>query len=138
MNAIDTITNKNGDLLPSKIISSSVKAPILKAVTVPVEFIEEDDSSDEDGETFYVDMNLTCAKVDDDEVREVKSALFNFGSEDIYMEYADNGFVEIEDYFDICIDTNYQGWTYADEWEENHVIGNEFPKDHRGAIIDVH
>ena len=146
MNAIDTITNKNGDLLPSKTISSSVKAPVLEIVKVKeVEVIEEEldnssddsDDSDDSDEKFYVDMYLTCTKVDNDEEREEKSALFNFGSEDIYMEYADNGFVEIESYFDNAITANYSGWTYADEWEENKIHGNSFPKDHKGAIIDI-
>lgn len=139
MDAFATITDENGDLLPTKIVPHTVRAPVLRIVTPPdMDNVESDgsDVSSEEEAGFYVEMSLTCVTGEDE--REDHLLMFNFDTEENYMEHAENGFEEMETYFEEAISANFLGLNYADEWEEHHVYGDVLPEDHEGIVTDVH
>jgi len=140
MNSLSTITDKNGHLFPSKIVSSTMKLPALHIAKDCVDSYEsydssseEDSYSEEDG--FYVEISISC--VNDENDQEDYLVLFNFGTEDNYMEHADSGFEELESYLPDAVSVNYVGWYYSDKWEETQIYGNEVPDDYEGTIIDI-
>lgn len=94
---------------------------------------EEDESEPEEG--FYVELALTC--VDQDENQEEKNIIFNFESEENYVEHGENGYEDLEETFEDAVSTHYPGWTYANELEEHHIHGNELPEDNELPVVDV-
>lgn len=165
---MDSITGKDGELLPFKVVTVPEQKPVtLKIVspattspgsvsstgkpgvaTLPVlskvkkvesddelsdEHESEDESEPEEG--FYVELALTCT--DEDGEQENKHIIFNFENEDTYVENGENGYEDLEGNFEDAISTHYPGWTYAGEWEEHHIHGNELPEDDELPVVDV-
>lgn len=170
---MNSITDKDGELLPFKVVSVPDKKVTLKIVnpaapttsvasavkpgvaTLPapskpkvakVKKVESDgedsDLSDqeeeEESETeegFYVELALTCTN--EDEEQENKHVIFNFETEENYLENGENGYEDLEGNFEDAISTHYPGWTYAGELEEHHIHGNELPEDNELPVVDV-
>lgn len=165
---MDSITGKDGELLPFKVVTVPEKKVTLKIVnsvpnpavkpgvaTLPVpskpkvakvkkvesdeELSDEDEHESEDEsepeEGFYVELALTCT--DQDGEQENKHLIFNFESEDNYVENGENGYEDLEGNFEDAVSTHYPGWSYAGELEEHHVHGNELPEDNELPVVDV-
>lgn len=96
----------------------------------------EPSSSSEDTDGFYVEMTLTCTNDDNDYADH--NVVFNFGSESKYMEHAESGFEELDGIFEEAVATHFPSWTYANEWEESAVHGNEVPDDDSAVVVEVH
>jgi len=96
---------------------------------------EEEESSSEFEEGFYVELSLTSTNEDGEP--EDKRVIFNFTTENSYVENGENGYEDLEGQFEDAIATNYPGWTYAGEWEEYHVHGTDLPEDNDSPVVDV-
>ncbi len=153
MEELATITAENGELMPATVINATndrIKNPVLLKIvskeipgeaSVAAASPSTDDASDSSDDTsegedgFYVELSLTCTN--DDGEQEDRLVTFNFETEDNYLEHGENGFEDLETYFQDGISMNHAGWCYADEWEEHHIHGNELPEDHEGEIVDI-
>ena len=134
MEDLATLTDKDGELFPSKIVSSSVKPPVLKIVQpdpksnptaslrLSLELNLEDfsystsseDDTDCDEEGFYVEFGLPCTteegETEERTERTERTVIFNFGTEDEYIDHAETGFGDMECYFGDAISLNYPEW----------------------------
>lgn len=153
MEELASFTGKDGELLPAKVINKpkatkklSLKIVPPKPVVVNVsddddsglstdDFDESDNVSSESSEEgFYVEMSLSCTN--DDGEQENHYLVFNFETEQNYMDHAESGYEDMEDYFEEAIATNLNGWTYDGEFEENDIFGPDAP-DYDGVIVNV-
>ena len=111
-----------------------------RKVKSPVVSDDEDsgsgsDSSEEEG--YYVELALTCVNDDDGEVAE-HNVMFNFETEENYLEQAENGYEELEEtYLQDAVSQNFPGWSYDGAWEEHTIHGNELPEDYDGEVINI-
>ena len=96
----------------------------------------EEGSSTEEDDGFYVELSLTCTN--DEGETEEQRLVFNFETEQNYLDQGENGFEELEGYFPDALSSNCPGWEYANEWEEYCVHGNELPDDYDGEVINVY
>ena len=109
---------------------------------VPSPVVSDDEGSDSDTESseeegYYVELALSCVNDEDGETAE-HNVMFNFETEENYVDQGDNGFEELEEmYFQDAISQNFPGWTYDGAWEEFTVHGNELPEDYDGEVINI-
>lgn len=142
MEALASITSTDGELMKPEIVSKSKNAPKLQIVPPKPTSVVADDETEEDYDEesssevdgFYVELSLACTNDEGD--RDEQLLVFNFETEENYNEYVENGFEDLEGYFNDAVNANCPMWTYADEFEEHHVYGNEYP-DFDGIIVDV-
>jgi len=97
--------------------------------------LSEDDPSNELEEGFYVELSLTSTNEDGEP--EDKLVIFNFLTEESYVEHGENGYEDLEEQFEDSISNYYPGWTYAGEWEEHQVHGTELPEDNETPVVEV-
>lgn len=129
---------------PSSTLVVTQTAPSTKKssrkVKSPVVSDDSDDSgtqssSEEDG--YYVELTLSCVNDEDGEITE-HNVMFNFETEENYIDQGQNGFDELEEtYFQDAISQNYPGWTYDGGWEEHTIHGSELPDDYDGEVINI-
>ena len=150
MEQLATITAADGELMPSKVVSKhdvTLNPVILQAKSTPSKSVksskqnesdeeEESSSSSSSEEGFFVEFELVCAN--DDGEHDNKPVVFNFETEENYMEHAETGFDDLDGYFGDAVNANFPGWSYADEWEERQMYGNELPEDYEGDIVTVY
>lgn len=92
---------------------------------------ESVETEEENG--FYVEMTLSCLDENDDPVEH--NIVFNFGSENKYMDHAETGFDELDTVFEDAILLHFPMCTYNNEWDELCVHGTDEPDS--DVIVDV-
>ena len=113
-----------------------------KKVKSPVVSDDDEDKSDSGSESseeegYYVELALSCVNDEDGETAE-HNVMFNFETEENYVDQGENGYEELEEmYFQDAISQNFPGWTYDGAWEEFTVHGNELPEDYDGEVINI-
>lgn len=120
----------------------SEKVQSEKVQTEDTDSGDSDSSSGSDGsdgsettDGFYVELSLCCTNDEGDQ--EYHKVMFNFETEENYVEHGDTGFEDLDTYFMDGVNCNFPGWEYADEWEEYMVHGQDLPDDHDGVVIDI-
>jgi hypothetical protein len=117
--------------------------------------IDSDDIED-DGQVFYIDMDLsdssddTSSEVeegyyveillsftDDNDEWETIPVIFNFGTEETYTEYMEDESEELEEHIADSAQKLFPDWSYENEWEIVEEHGDSLPDDTDLTIVDI-
>ncbi len=132
LNQIGSPTDTSGNSIKLKVVNQVPKPAVVPADSDDEDVVESEDSSSNEGDGFYVELTLTCTNEDEDNGDH--NVVFNFGSENRYMDHAESGFDELESIFEDAISTHFPSWSYANEWEESCVHGPDMPEDYDGPV----
>ena len=61
--------------------------------------------------------------------------VFDFGTEEDYIEYVEDGYPDIDDHIVESFEMNYEDWLYTGSWDDYEIFGDE--TDFEGEIISI-